>query len=157
MILISMDFFSTYMIAVMIPIVAYLISVIMSTIYQYSTCGTTNIGIILLSDLLVGATNGLAALFLSLESIPFLRYIYGSYPPRNPITGFPYLEDSPEFLAAMQNENHYKIQFLTGIVKAIIPAYVSEPVKNGFVYLYWTFWMTLLPLYFLLSVQGLCS
>ena len=157
MILISMEFFSTYMIAVVIPIIAYVISVLMSIVYQYSTCGAVQIPTILISDLLVGATNGLASFLLSMESIPFLKNIYGTYAPRNPVTGFPYLENSPEYMAAMVNENHYKVQFLTGMVKAIVPVYLSEPVKNGFVYLYWTFWMTLLPLYFVLSVQGLCS
>jgi hypothetical protein len=54
-------------------------------------------------------------------------------------------------------EAHYKIQFFTNIVKAVLPTFVTEEnSKLGFVYFYWIFWMTILPFFFLLSVQGLC-
>jgi hypothetical protein len=54
-------------------------------------------------------------------------------------------------------EGHYKIQFFTNIVKAVLPTFVTEEnSKLGFVYFYWIFWMTILPFFFLLSVQGLC-
>ena len=96
-----------------------------------------------------------------LHEMLFLMFILlwaylNPYPPRNPVTGLPYDAKSEEYAAGMLNENHYKIQFFSNIVKSIIPVYVSENVKEGFVYLYWIFWMTFIPQYFTLSVQGIC-
>jgi hypothetical protein len=34
---------------------------------------------------------------------------------------------------------------------------MDEPVKEGFVYVHWVFWMTLLPFYFLIGMQGICT
>jgi hypothetical protein len=48
------------------------------------------------------------------------------------------------------------IELLSGIVKNVIPENVEEPVQNGLVYVYWVFWMTLLPVYFLVGIQGIC-
>jgi hypothetical protein len=156
MTIISMEFLPLWMSSILIPVFAYGISVLMSIIYQYSTCKTVKLAGIASSNLFIALTNLVVAGVLFLEGIPFLKYVFGDYPPRNPITGLPYDPSSAEFAAAMETENHYKIQFFSGIVKAVLPAYISEQVKSGFVYFYWVFWMTLLPLYFILSVQGMC-
>ena len=157
MTLVSTELLPPFMIAFLIPVSAYIISFLMSIIYQYSACRTVQIGTIAISDLIIGGTTGLASFLLFMESVPIFRYMFGTYAPRSPITGLPYSPDSAEYVAAMQSENHYKLQFFSGIVKAVIPMYLSEQVKSGLVYLYWMFWMTLLPLYFVLSVQGVCS
>jgi len=157
MTLVSTELLSPIIIAFIIPVAAYVISILISVIYQYSTCKTVNMASILISDTTILVTNGGISALLLFESIPIFRYIFGTYAARSPITGLPYSPDSAEYVAAMENENHYKIQFLSGIVKAVIPMYLSEQVKNGMVYMYWNFWMTLLPLYFVLSIQGLCN
>jgi ABC-type oligopeptide transport system substrate-binding subunit len=54
--------------------------------------------------------------------------------------------------------NNGKIQFFSSIVKAVIPSIVTEDKnKMMFVYFYWTFWMSVLPLYFLSSIQSMCG
>ena len=157
MVLISMELLPPYLTAIIIPASAYVISIGMSSIYQYSMCNKVSIGAIALSNLFVLGTTGAASLFLFLEKLTVLRMVFGEYAPRNPITGLPYSEESEEYKAAMVNENHYKIQFFSSIVKAVLPVYLSEPLKEGLVSFYWIFWMTLLPLFFLLSVQGICK
>jgi hypothetical protein len=156
MIFISMDF-SSWMYSALVPLLAYGISIGMSSIYQYSTCNNVLIKSISISNLFILGTTSLTTIVLFLESLPILKNIFGPYAPRNPITGLPYNEGSDEYVAAMASEKHYKLQFFSSIVTAVIPVYVSDTMKNGFVYFYWLFWMTLLPLYFLLSVQGLCA
>lgn len=141
---------------IIIPVLAYTISIIVSTIFQYSSCGSVNIGSISLSNLFVLGTNAIASLVLYLEGIPFLKQIFGVYAPRNPYDGMPYEEGTAPWIKGMENENHYKIQFFSSIVKAVIPMYVDDSMKNGLVYFYWIFWMTILPLFFLLSMQGMC-
>jgi hypothetical protein len=156
MTLISMELLPLWMSSMLIPVFAYGISVLMSIIYQYSACKTVNLSAISSSNLFIALTNAVVSGVLFLEGIPVLKYIFGDYAPRNPITGLPYDASSAEYTAAMETENHYKLQFFSGIVKAVLPAYISEQVKSGFVYFYWIFWLTILPLYFILSVQGLC-
>jgi hypothetical protein len=156
MIFITINLLPTWANPIVIPLVAYIISIIVSLIYQYSSCGTVDIKGISLSNLFVLGTNLVTTVILYLEGIPFLKQIFGVYPPRNPYDGLPYQEGTPAWLKGMENENHYKIQFFSSIVKAVIPIYVEDAMKNGFVYFYWIFWMTILPLFFLLSVQGLC-
>jgi len=156
MILVSSQLFDMTINIIIIPIVAYIISVIMSGIYQYSICKKLNMGSILVGDLGVVLTNLILGILLFAEQIPVYKYAFGSFAPRNPISGLPYDSKSAEYGAAMGNENHYKIQFFSGIVKAILPVYFDENVKEGVVYLYWTFWMTMLPLYFVMGTQGLC-
>jgi hypothetical protein len=142
--------------SLLIPVIAYVISVIMSIIYQYSTCKKISAVPILIGDSAIALTTGAISGLLFLETIPIFKYIFGPYAPRNPITGLPYTEGSEEYIYAFDTENHYKLQFFSGIVKAVIPVYFPEGVKSGLVYLYWMFWMTLLPQYFMLSVQGIC-
>lgn len=156
MVLVASEFFPTWINMLIIPTSAYGISIAMSIVHQYAVCRKITMAPIAIGDLGVLLATGSVSLALFLEEIPFLKAIFGEYPPRNPISGLPYTPDSAEYAEGMANQNHYKIQILSGIVKAIIPVYVSENVKGGFVYLYWMFWMTLLPLYFVMGLQGLC-
>ena len=128
----------------MIPFIAYVLTVIMSAIYQYSMCHTVNIGSIAISNLYVLLCLGAATTILFLETLPLMKYIFGESTTINKTTGLPY------------QENDYKIQFFSSIVRSVVPAYVQDSTRQGFVYLYWTFWLTLLPYYFVLSVQGFC-
>jgi hypothetical protein len=157
MVLISMELIPAYLSMIIIPASAYALSLLMSSIYQYSMCNNLSIGAIALSNIFILLTTGLASFFLFLEKIPVLKMVFGPYPPRNPISGLPYSEGTEEYNAGMLNENHYKIQFFSSIVKAVLPVYLSEPLKEGFISFYWIFWMTILPLFFLLSVQGICK
>jgi hypothetical protein len=49
------------------------------------------------------------------------------------------------------------VEFFSGIVKAILPEGMSDTTKTGIVHIYWTFWMSLLPIYFLVGVNGICA
>jgi hypothetical protein len=135
---------------------AYVISLAVSSIYQYTSCNKVNIQAISLSNLLILGSTLMTSAVLYLGSIPFLDKIYGEYDPRNPYDGLPYEHGSKAWLAGMENKNHYKLQFFSSIVKAVIPIYVEENLKQGFVFFYWIFWMTILPLFFILGFQGIC-
>jgi len=78
--------------------------------------------------------------------------------PIDPNTGQPLNKElNPDlYFKATEDNKHLKIQFLSGIVKAVLPVYFSELHKTSLVYVYWLFWMTLLPLYMALGVQGVC-
>ena len=141
----------------LISAISYGISIGISAIYQYSSCNTVNVTAISLSNTFVLGTTFVASLILYLEGIPFLKQIFGTYPPRNPYDGIPYEEGSKAWIVGMQNENHYKLQFFSSIVRAVIPIYVEENIKEGLVFFYWIFWMTILPLFFLLGFQGMCN
>lgn len=154
--LIASEFVPKLITITIIPFIAYLLSVIISVIYQYSACKTLSVGSIFVGDLGVLLTNVCVGGLLLFEDVPIFKYMFGPYAPRNPISALPYDPSSAEYVAAMANENHYKFQFFTGIVKAVLPVYFADELKNGFVYFYWTFWMTMLPLYFLMGLQGLC-
>ena len=156
MVIIASEFFPSWINMILIPVIAYGISMAMSIINQYAACRKISMIPIVIGDLGVLLTTGAASFALFLEQIPFLKSIFGEYAPRNPISGLPYDPNSAEYVEGMANQNHYKIQILSGIVKAVVPVYASENVKSGFVYLYWIFWMTLLPLYFVLGMQSLC-
>ena len=154
---VSTEIFPKWSAPLIIPAVAYLISIVISSIYQYSSCGKINVQAISLSNTFVLGTNLLTSGILYLEGIPFLKQVFGTYAPRNPYDGMPYEEGTPAWVAGMQNENHYKLQFFSSIVKAVIPIYFDDNTKNGLVYFYWIFWSTMLPLFFLLSFQGMCT
>jgi hypothetical protein len=49
------------------------------------------------------------------------------------------------------------LEFLSGIVKGALPETMLETAKTGYVYVYWMFFMTLLPFYWLIGIQGICS
>jgi hypothetical protein len=157
----SSNFVPKWLLFLTVPIGAYVLAVLMTIIYQYNTCNTVKVQPVFQSSLMVLLTNLGVSLILFFETLPFKKLLFGPYPARNPITGVPYEQGTPEFAKAEENENHYKVQFFSNIVKAVIPDYVgpsdvSESVKEGIVSLYWNFWATLLPLYFTLSVSGLC-
>lgn len=154
---VSTEIFPKWSSPLIIPAVAYMVSVVISSIYQYSACGTVNIQAIGLSNTFVLALTFLTSGVLYLEGIPFLKQVFGTYAPRNPYDGMPYEEGTAAWIAGMQNENHYKLQLLSSIVRAVIPIYFDEYTKTGLVYFYWIFWATILPLFFLLSFQGLCT
>jgi len=153
---VSSEIFSASVNIIIIPAIAYAISCVISSIYQYSSCGSVDISAIGISNTFVLGTTLLTTVILYLEGIPFLKDMFGPYDPRNPYDGIAYEKGTPAWVAGMQNENHYKLQFFSSIVKAIIPIYVDEKAKSGLVYLYWIFWATILPLFFLLSFQGMC-
>jgi hypothetical protein len=154
---VSTEIFPKWSTPLIIPGVAYIISCIISSIYQYSSCGSINIQAISLSNTFVLGTTFLTSGILYLEGIPFLKQVFGTYAPRNPYDGMPYEEGTPAWVAGMQNENHYKLQFFSSIVRAVIPMYFDEYTKSGLIYFYWIFWATILPLFFLLSFQGMCT
>jgi len=156
LILIANDFIPFVAIMLIIPVVSYVIAVVMSVIVQYSICKKVTIQTIAIGDLLVGFCNSIVGVLLFAEQIPIFKYMFGEYAPRNPITGLEYTVDSAECVAAMDSGDHYKLQILTGIVKSALPVYFTNELKKGFVYFYWTFWMTMLPLYFMLGVQSVC-
>ena len=141
-----------------LPIVVYLITTAMTAIYQYSKCNKVDIKAAFFTNLMVLASALLTTGVLFLEQIPFLKMMYPEgYAPRNPVSGLPYSPETAEYIEGMKNENHYKLQLFTSIVRAVIPVYVNDDTKLGIVYSYWFFFMTLLPLYFILTVQGNCG
>ena len=141
-----------------LPIIIYLITTAMTAIYQYSKCNKVDIKSAFFTNLMVLASALLTTGILFVEQIPILKMIYpDGYPPRNPVSGLPYSEGTAEYDEGMRNENHYKIQLFTSIVRAVIPVYINDNTKLGIVYFYWFFFLTLLPLYFILTVQGNCK
>ena len=138
-----------------LPVLVYLITTTMSIIYQYSKKNKVDVGSAFFANLMVLGTALFTSVLLFVEQIPLLKIFYpNGYAPRNPISGLPYSSESAEYIDGMANENHYKIQLFTSIVKAVIPVYVNDDTKLGIVYFYWFFFMTLLPLYFILTLQG---
>ena len=156
MTLIAGDFFPQFVNIMIIPIIAYVVATIISVVYQYSACKKLNAGSIFIGDLGVLVINILVGVVLFVENIPIYKYVFGNYSPRNPISGLPYDPHSAEYIEGMKTETHYKPQIFSGIVKAVVPVYAPEEVKEGFVYFYWTFWATMLPLYYVMGAQGLC-
>jgi hypothetical protein len=118
-------------------------------------CNKVSIGQIAISNIFIALTTLIATSILYVEQVPILKFIFGEYVPSAGA------EESTECCnknPLKDTEAHYKIQFFTNIVKAVLPKFVSEEnSKLGFVYFYWIFWMTILPFFFLLSLQGLCK
>lgn len=135
----------------------YGLSLAASVFRQYTMCKKVNFQSIALSNTILLATVGGACFILFLENIPILKYFFGEYIPQDPVTGLEYTPDSLQYKIFMESEKHYKIQFFSNIVKAVLPAYLTEGVKDGFAYMYWVFWMTMLPAFVLLSAQGVCT
>lgn len=144
--------YSSHMI-ILLPLLSYIITTILSIVYQKVTFDDVNAIFPIWFNLGVLLTNLVLALILWAENLPILQWIFGEYPPRNPDTGVQYKEDHPDYQELNNNEERYKLSFFSGIVKSVISMYIDEPMQNGFVYFYWTFWGTLLPwfisLYFL--------
>lgn len=137
-----------------LPVNAYLVTSLLSLAYQQIAYGEVQPFVILLQNLAVLALNFIVALVLWFESVPIFKYIFGSYAPRNPTTGADLDPASTDYKDAMANENHYKLSFFSGIVKAVVSVYFDEPTKDGCVYAYWSFWATLLPWYTVLFLLG---
>ncbi len=151
-ILITNEMVPLTLIIPIIPFLAYLVSLGLSSLYQYSMCNKVSIGQIAISNLFIVLTTLLATSVLYVEQLPILRFMFGEYAP--PLVTPEFYDKNP----LKDPEAHYKIQFFTNIVKAVLPTFVTEEnSKLGFVYFYWIFWMTILPFFFLLSVQGLCK
>jgi hypothetical protein len=163
LILITNDMVSIPLIVPMIPAVAYAVSIGLSSIYQYSICNKVSIGQIAISNIFIVLTTLIATTILYVEQMPILKFMFGEYVPSAGDAAR--LEGAEGEGGECCNKNglkdseaHYKIQFFTNIVKAVLPKFISEEnSKLGFVYFYWIFWMTILPFFFLLSVQGLCK
>ena len=139
---------------IIIPLFAYLASISGSSIYQYGMCKKVNINSIGLGNIIILGLNAIVALLLFLENLPFKKYIFGEYAPINPLTGQSYPPESDEYKQNMESERHYKLQPLSSIVKVVLPVYYEESVKDGFAYMYWMFWATMLPSFFLFTIQG---
>jgi len=154
MLIVTMNFLPLWILVFLIPGLAYGISILMSVIYQYATCGSVQAKSIAITNLSVLATNSVVSIILFLETLPLLLSIFGPYPTVDPVTGIPYNEDSPQY--EVLSRDKYKVQFFSKIVKAVLPPYINESLKDGAVYFYWVFWMSIIPMYFAVSVQGLC-
>jgi hypothetical protein len=139
-----------------IPLTGYALTVLGSSIFQYTACNKVNLQSNAMSSLAVLISVGFATFILGLENLPIKKYIFGTYSPTDPKTGTSYPPNSVEYMKLMEHENHYKIQWFSNIVKATLPTTVSENVKDGFAYGYWIFFLTLLPTYFLMSLQSAC-
>jgi len=123
---------------ILIPTVSYVISLISSAVIQYINCNTVD-ATIMISDLFVLGTTFVASIILFAEQQQI-------FPVETPTEG------STDIF------NNGKIQFFSSIVKAAIPSMVTEDKnKMMFVYFYWIFWMSVLPLYFLSSIQSMCG
>jgi hypothetical protein len=137
-----------------IPAIAYGISLGLSSLYQYSMCNKLSIGHIAVSNMFIVITTFIATTILYVEQLPILKYIFGEYKNTVELTGSECCDKN----LLKDPEAHYKIQFFTKIVKAVLPRFLTgENLKLGFVYFYWLFWMTILPFFFLLSLQGICK
>ena len=139
---------------IVIPTFAYIASISGSVLHQYGFCKKVNMKSIATGNLVILGLTAAASFWLFLENIPFLKFMFGEYGPTNPLTGEQFPPDSIEYKQGMESERHYKLQPLSGIVKAVLPVYYSESVKDGITYMYWLFWATMLPSFFLFTVQG---
>jgi hypothetical protein len=137
-----------------LPTSAYLFTSLLSLAYQQITFGDVKPFVVLFQNLAVFALNLIVAFVLWFESVPVFKYIFGLYEPRNPNTGVELVKGTSEYQDALANENHYKLSFFSGIVKAVLSNYFDEPMKEGCVYAYWSFWATLLPWYAVLFLLG---
>jgi hypothetical protein len=78
---------------------------------------------------------------LYLESLPLKKYIFG---------------EAVATPGVVINENDYRIQFFSSIVKSVIPDMAPEQVKDGLVYFYWTFFPTLLASFTSMKLLSIC-
>ena len=128
---------------VAIPAIAYVISTVIAVLYQLIKCGSLNPAVAM-SNLFVLGTTFLASTVLFLEQIPFWK-------PTSSANANANAEAGPV------DDSMYKIQIFSSIVKAILPVYFTEAMKTSAVYFYWIFWMTILPLFFIMSIQDVCA
>jgi hypothetical protein len=143
-------FFSVmpYVLLFGLPIIAYLISVLFSVAYQYNKCKSVQVKSIFINDLFVLLSNFGISLLLFIENLPIKKYIFGEYLPQSDETGTEVEIQDPE--------EHYRIKFFSGIVQNALPSSLSLELKKGFSYMYWSFFMTLLPTFFVFNIQSFC-
>lgn len=127
------------------PVSAYILTALLSIVYQQIAFGKIEVFTVLLQNLAVLVANLLITFILWFESVPIFKYMFGEYQPRNPITGDQLVPGSADYTTAMANQNHYKLSFFSGVVKAVLPVYFDDSMRDGSVYAYWSFWGTLLP------------
>jgi hypothetical protein len=122
---------------------AYLLSCGVSAIYQQAVCGSLNIQNIFLSNLIILRNAVITCAALYIDSYPFFDK---------------FVKPTAETAHATGDVSGKRgIEFLSGIVKAALPETMLETAKTGYVYVYWMFFMTLLPFYWLIGIQGICS
>jgi hypothetical protein len=126
-----------------IPAIAYVVSTVVAIVYQLIKCGSLNPSVAV-SNLFVLGTTFIASTVLFLEQIPFWK------PTSAPSAS------SDAAVADAADDSMYKMQIFSSIVKAVLPTYLSESMKTSAVYFYWIFWMTILPLFFIMSIQDVC-
>lgn len=124
-----------------IPLAAYFLGILFSVMNSYNMCKKVEMKQHFISQLFIALTTFIVSFVLFIENLPIYKYIFGSYPP-------------PETETDMSSEKHYKIQFFSGIVKAVLPTHIDESIQSGFVAMYWNFFATLLPSFFLLKMQS---
>jgi glucan phosphoethanolaminetransferase (alkaline phosphatase superfamily) len=124
-----------------IPAIAYVVSTVVAIVYQLIKCGSLNPSVAV-SNLFVLGTTFLASTVLFLEQVPFWKPTSAS-------------SDATADTATV-DDSMYKMQIFSSIVKAVLPTYLSESMKTSAVYFYWIFWMTILPLFFIMSIQDVC-
>lgn len=142
---------------ILLTSLSYILSTSASIFRQFSVCKKVNFSSAALSNTVLIGTVGVSTFLLFLENIPIYKYIFGEFAPRDPYTGEELAAGSDTYMKAMASEKHYKIQFFSSMVKSVLPVYLEEDVKEGIAYMYWVFWMTILPSFFILSMQGTCS
>jgi hypothetical protein len=142
-------------------LLAYLLAFGASAAYQQIKCKSVNVEATAKGNLLVFAMASLIFGVLNVETVPLKYFLFGQYPRIDPSTGNPFgpetreyqedmkpFESNEEYLARIWGSDRYKIQFFSNLVTAVLP--------NFMVPVYWLFWLTLLPLYFLLKTQSVC-
>jgi hypothetical protein len=130
-----------------------------SAIHQYFKCEKVDIASISLSNLAVLGTSAVTSGILLLENIPLKRFLFDEEKliPTYPTTGDPVPESSPSYKPLLESGAHLKFQFLSSIVRAALPVGLDANMQEGLIYFYYIFWMVLLPMYFLLGIQGFCK
>ena len=129
---------------IFIIIGAYALSCIASIIYQYSACKAVNAANIFISNLIVLRNVFIASFILFLDTYPIFDKPVALTPEGLPVSGGPVNEKKG-------------LEFFVDIVKAVLPQAMDDSVKNGIAHSYWMFWASLLPIYFLVGIQGLCE
>jgi hypothetical protein len=163
-------------ILIILPIASYLISLAISSMYQFNKCKKVEIGSISVSNLAVLASTSFMSIIIYIENLPIKLWLFGPQEPVDECCGRP-LEPgsfatnvakvspdgslilpsgSKEYAEALISGDQYKLQLFSGIVRAVLPKTMSPELKSGFIAFYWYFFLSLLPQFFLLNIQGAC-
>ncbi len=124
-----------------IPLFAYLLALGFGSANQYNSCKKVDIGSVAYGQIFVLLANLAVTFVLYLESLPLKKYIFG---------------EAVATPGVVINENDYRIQFFSSIVKSVIPDMAPEQVKDGLVYFYWTFFPTLLASFTSMKLLSIC-